>query len=221
MTSPADVTVFHADFDQHPDDRIRLFKAVAETVPTPIVAMYAGSYVDIGPSIWFDDVIYVDVDKRAARFFGQHDDVLDLISEKRTSAGQQGRQRPDITFHHADYQDPLPVEDGSVDVLISMYAGFISEHCTRYLRRGGHLVTNNSHGDASMASLDPNYELVAVITSADGDYRASSRDLDRYLVPKKGDPPTVEELHKTQRGAAYTHPASVYVFQRSHDNLTL
>ena len=214
MTSPADVVAFHAEFDKHPDDRIRLFVAVAETVPTPAVVMYAGSYVDIGPSIWFDNVIYVDIDKRAARFFSHHDDVVDLVSEKRTSAGQQERPRPDITFHHSDYQDQLPVEDGSVDVLISMYAGFISEHCTRYLRSGGHLVTNDSHGDASMASLDQNYELVAVITSADGDYQASSHNLDRYLVPKKGDPPTVEELHETQRGAANTHPALVYVFRR-------
>lgn len=215
MTSPADVVAFHADYDKHPDDRVRLFRAVAGLLPRPASVLYAGSYIDIAPSIWFDDVLYVDVDKRAARFFAQEDAVAELVRAKRRAGGQPVEPEPTLTFEHADFEEPLPVQDGSVDVLISMYAGFISEHCTRYLRTGGYLVTNNSHGDASMASLDPDYTLVAVINSSDGDYQADTDDLDRYLVPKKGTRPTIEELHEMNRGAAYTHPAFVYVFRRT------
>ena len=40
--------------------------------------------------------------------------------------------------------------EGRVDVLLSQYAGFISEPCKGYLRAGGVLVANNSHGDARL-----------------------------------------------------------------------
>lgn len=119
-----------------------------------------------------------------------------------------------IGFHPADYATELPVEDGSIDLLVSMYAGFISEHCSRYVRPGGHLVANNSHGDASMAMLDPGWQFVAAVVSRSGEYAVRSDGLDRYLVPKRGDPPTREQLHQTNRGVAFTTPAFAYVFQR-------
>ncbi|MEM9039284.1 MAG: class I SAM-dependent methyltransferase [Actinomycetota bacterium] len=214
MTSPADVAAFHAAYDVHPDDRVRFFGAVAEALPDVRTVLYPGSYVDIAASVWFDDVTYVDLDRRTPRFFGQHAAVGELVARKRSAIGRPTEPAPTITFHHADYREPLPVDDESVDLLVSMYAGFISEHCSRSLRPGGHLVTNNSHGDASMATLDPGFALVAVVTSESGHYRVVDHDLDRFLVPKNGAPPTRDELHRTQRGIAYTTPAFAYVFRR-------
>ncbi len=217
MTSPADVAAFHREFDRHPDDRVRLFAAVRELVPggADAAVLYPGSYVDIGPSVWFDDVTYVDLDKRAARFFATTGQVADLVAAKRAAVGRRQGDPTGIAFHHADYADELPIEDGSIDLLVSLYAGFISEHCTRYVRPGGLLVANNSHGDASMASLDPANELVAVVRSVDGGYRATTADPDRDLRPKRGHHPTVDELHQLGRGIAYTRPAFAYVFRRS------
>lgn len=222
MTSPTDVTAFHREFDRHPDDRVRLFATVGELVsdltparpPTAATVLYPGSYVDIGPSVWFDRVHYVDLDKRAARFFAQEEQVSDLVATKRVTAGNRSSATPSLAFHHRNYQTPLPIDDGTVDVLVSLYAGFISEHCTRYLAPGGLLVANNSHGDASMATLDPGYELAAVIQSGAGRYRAVTDDLDRYLVPKRGHSPTAAELHATNRGVAFTTSAFAYVFRR-------
>ena len=221
MTSPADVAAFHREFDRHPDDRVRLFATVHDVVgqlvperhPATARVLYPGSYVDIGPSIWFDRVTYVDVDERAARFFAQTSQVDDLVAAKREAAGNRSGSDPTIDFHPLDYRTDLPVEDGSVDLLVSLYAGFISEHCTRYLAPGGLLVTNNSHGDASMATLDPDYRLVAVVQTGDGRYQASTDDLDTYLRPKQGRSPTVDELHEIGRGIAYTRSAFVYVFR--------
>ena len=48
----------------------------------------------------------------------------------------------------------------SFDLLISQYAGFVSQHCKKYLKIGGILLVNNSHGDASMAKLDDDYKFV-------------------------------------------------------------
>lgn len=152
MTSPTDVAAFHAEYDRHPDDRIRLFRAVATLVPRSEPVLYPGSYVDIAPSVWFDAVTYADMDKRANRFFSQEDAVTALIRSKRAAAGADLDPAPQIAFEHADYREPMSPADGSVGLLVSLYAGFVSEHCTRYLRSGGRLLVNNSHGDASMAT---------------------------------------------------------------------
>ncbi len=213
MTSPNDVPGFHAAYDHHTDDRVRLFRAVRRAVPSNPRVLYAGSYVDIAPSVWFDDVTYVDMDKRAAKWFTHRADVDDLIRAKREQATSASGAAPTWAFHHGDYREPLPIEHGSIDLLVSLYAGFISEHCTRYLRPGGLLLANNSHGDVSMATLDPGYRLQAVVTTAQGDYRVTTADLETYLQPKRGAAPTREELHATHRGIAYTKSPFAYVLQ--------
>lgn len=214
MTSPTDVATFYAEYDVHPDDRVGLFGAVTPLVANDAAVLYPGSYVDIAPSVWFDDVTYVDMDKRAPRFFGETEAVAALVTAKRKSAGRKPVGRPVIAFHHDDYRNELPVADGSIDLLISLYAGFISEPCARYLRPGGLLLVNGSHGDAAMAALDPAKQLVAVITSRSGAYKLVDKDLDTYMQPKKGQPPTADGLRKSGRGIAYTKPAMAYLFKQ-------
>lgn len=211
--SRLDVARFHADFDRHPDDRVRLFSAIADFIQ-PSAVLYAGSYVDIAPSVFFDDVHYVDTDRRAARFFAQEEDVRRLIADKRRRA-----DRPDrafcLQFEHADYTAPLGIADGSIDLLVSLYAGFISEACTRYVAPAGHLLVNDSHGDASMASLDAAYELAGVVTSRDGEYRVRTDGLEGYLIPKSGIAPTADDLHTSGRGIRYTQSPFAYLFRRT------
>lgn len=214
VTAADDVAAFHARYDRHPDDRVRLFEAVAALLPISAKALYPGSFIDIGPSVWFDDVTYVDTDRRAARFFARTRDVARLIIAKRTAAASPGTG-PELRFHGLDYRERLPVADRSIDLLVSLYAGFVSEHCTRYLRPGGILLAHNGHGDASLASLDPRYALLGVITGRGGRYRASTARLDGYLVPKRGFPPTADELRRSRRGIAYTRAPFAYLFRRA------
>lgn len=108
----------------------------------------------------------------------------------------------------------LPEENESVDLLISQYAGFISQYCTPYLRVGGLLLVNNSHGDASMASIDPRYELTGVVNRRQGKHRINVKNLDTYLIPKSAQPITKTYLEKIQRGVAYTKSPSMYIFKR-------
>ena len=90
----------------------------------------------------------------------------------------------------------------------------MSEHCTRYLRPGGTLLVNPSHGDVALASIDSRYELSGVVMSRAGDYRVTTADLDQYLVPKKPVEITTELIERTGRGVAYTKPAFAYLFRR-------
>ncbi|MBU3036405.1 hypothetical protein [Tritonibacter mobilis] len=192
--------------DQHQGDRWRLFQAVSAALPARHV-LYAGSYVDVAPSFVYDDVTYADMDKRAAAFFADTEGVGQIICDHGGNVG--GR----FVFVHGDYRS-LDLEPESFDLLISLYAGFISEPCGRFLRIGGHLLVNSSHGDAALAELDPRFKLVAVVTSANGLYGVTDQNLDSYMVPKKQQTITRESLMKSGRGIAYTKSPFAYVFER-------
>jgi hypothetical protein len=153
------------------------------------------------------------MDRRAAQFFSDIDGVEAIV----TADQVDGRPRR-IRFLAGDYREPLAVPDGSVDLLVSLYAGFVSEHCTRYLRPGGWLLVNPSHGDAAMASIDSRYQLVGVVKSRGGDYRVDVDDLDQYLIPKKQQDITPALLHELNRGVAYTKSPFAYLFQLVSNN---
>ena len=189
-------------------DRRQLFSAVADAVET-VNILYPGSYVDLTPSFVWPSVTYVDVDRRANQFFGDVEGVRELLDEN--SADARGHT---VRFIHTDYQQRLDLRDGSFDLLISLYAGFVSEHCTRFLRVGGYLLVNPSHGDAAMASIDTRYRLSAVVGASGNSYAVAAADLDTYLVGKRDVEVNVEHLHRTGRGIDYTRSAFAYLFQR-------
>lgn len=193
--------------DQHRGDRWRLFSTVARAIDAKSV-FYPGCYVDIAPSFVFDSVTYLDSDKRAPTFFADAGGVAEII------AAHDGPAEPDVTFVHGDYTSRLDLPEEHFDLLLSLYAGFVSEYCTRHLRIGGWLLVNPSHGDAAMASIDPRYELSGVVISRAGGYRVDTTDLHTYLIPKKPQEITTASLHASRRGIAYTKSPFAYLFTR-------
>ncbi len=194
--------------DRHKGDRWRLFRAIATAAKAETV-LYPGSYVDVAPSFVFRAVTYVDVDARANRFFADRRGVEEIIRSHDGSPAD-----PDFRFIHADYTTELGLDSESFDLLVSLYAGFISASCTRYLRVGGTLLVNPSHGDAALASLDDRYVLSGVVKSRSGDYKVSSKNLDGYLIPKSTKPVTEDLIRQRGKGVAYTKPAFAYLFTR-------
>ena len=194
--------------DTHEGDRWRLFTAIADAVETKRV-FYPGSFVDISPSFVFPMVTYLDADKRTPRFFSDRDGIVEIINEHKGAP-----KSPDIHFIHGDYTKKLELPHDHFDLLVSLYSGFISEHCTQHLRIGGTLLVNPSHGDAAMASIDPRYEFNGVVVSRSGDYNVKTSNLDGYLILKKPVEITKEMLHSTGRGVAYSKPAIAYLFRR-------
>lgn len=194
--------------DKHRGDRRRLFTAVAAAIDAEQV-LYPGSYVDVAPSFVWPSVTYVDIDRRAKQFFADEAGVQELLAEHGVEPATHS-----VRFIAADYRDALELDEGEVDLLISLYAGFISEACTHHLRIGGTLLVNPSHGDAAMASLDERYRLRAVVTARSGEYGVDTRDLDTHLVPKRDVEVTKESLHASGRGIAYTKSPFAYLFER-------
>lgn len=188
-----------------------MFTAVAASFPIEQV-LYPGSYVDIAASFVFDDVIYVDTDRKAAAFFRDEASVDELIALNQTS------DRPrEWEFISADYTSVLPLAEGSVGLLVSLYAGFVSRACGRFIRPGGLLLVNSSHGDVAMASIDPRFELVAVVNHRTGRYTVGNANLESYLIPKRDVAITESVIESSGRGIPYTKSPFAYVFRRTVD----
>ncbi len=190
-------------------DRSDLFAALADLCPVER-ALYPGSYVDLSPSTAFPSVTYVDTDTRAAGFFDETGLVhAELAGRTRHGAGME------VRFLAADYDQPLDVPDESMDLLISLFTGPVLEQTRRYLRQGGWLLANTSHGDASLAALDPSLRLVAVVHHRGAHYRIVTDRLEEYLIPKRSETADAARIRSSGRGIAYTKTAFAYLFQAS------
>jgi SAM-dependent methyltransferase len=188
-------------------NRSSLFAALVDTVPVEH-ALYPGSYVDLSPSTAIGSVTYVDTDARAARFFADPGLArTELDGRTRPGAGHR------VRFLHADYTQQLDVPDGSMDLLVSLFAGPVWEHARRYLRPGGWLLANTSHGDASLAALDPSLRLVAAVQHSGDRYRLDTDDRETYLIPKRPEAASADRIRSDGRGIAYTRTAFAYLFQ--------
>lgn len=171
-------------------------------------ALYPGSYLDLSPSTAIRDVLYVDSDRRAARFFGDQARVVEELAGR-----VQYPEPPLVRFAPLDYRVDLPLPEASADLVISLYAGLVWDSVARYLRPGGLLLANNSHGDASIAALDPALTLVAAVTHTGDRYRLATHSLERYLVPKKPEEADPDRVRRAGRGLAFTYSCFAYVFR--------
>lgn len=188
--------------------RSGLFKLIAENF-TIQKALYPGSYIHISPSFYIPEVVYVDTDKKAVKFF-KDDSYMRVITKNKIYP-----REPIIRFHPISYQKPLSEELETFDLMISQYAGFISHYCKQHLKKGGILVANNSHGDAGVAFTDEDFELIAVINYRSGKFTVSTKNLDHYFIPKKQDVVhTKQHLLSLNRGIGYKKTASHYLFKK-------
>lgn len=170
--------------------------------------IYPGSYVQISPAFIFQQVAFIDSDKVANSFFND-DKLLPYINKRKTYSS-----KPKINFYAQDYTITIPSLENKFDLLISQYAGFISDSCKAYLKVKGYLLVNNSHADAGLAAIDKDYQLVATIHKSSDQYEMSFSELDDYFVPKKQIVMSKEYLYKEGKGVIYKKAAPLYLFQR-------
>ena len=180
----------------------------SDAVYAPARALYPGSYLDLSPSTAIPSVTYVDTDRRAARYFADRSLVADEL-EGRTGPGAGA----DVRFLQADYTGPLPLAAAGFDLLISLYAGPVWDHCRQYLSPDGLLLANTSHGDASLAALDPSLELVAAVHHRGDEYRLDDTALNSYLQPRNPSSADPDLIRSQGRGIRYTRTAFAYLFR--------
>jgi len=97
--------------------------------------------------------------------------------------------------------------------MFSFYSGFISQSCKKYLKDGGILICNNSHGDASIAYSDTDYALVSVIKRNVDNFRKTEKNLSEYFKKKDGNPIDKDKVIKRMVGENFTKKGYAYVFR--------
>lgn len=140
----------------HGLERAGLFEAILARDPSLTTVLYPGCFLHVTPSFFFPHVVYVDRSDLAASFFSDAGGVAALVDNHRRYRRKSYRR-----FIHHDFTEPLPLPDGSFDLLLSLYAGGVTKACARYLRAGGLLVSNDHAGDADEARHDETLEFVA------------------------------------------------------------
>lgn len=172
-------------------------------------ALYPWCYVHITPSLIFPHVVYVDSFRNTYKFY-QDNEVQDFI-EKNKEYNKESNYR----FYQQNYSTDIPEEPESFDMIISQYGGFVWQATKKYLKKWWILVCNNSHWDASMASLDTDYKLIAVYNrKSDETFSISEKNINEYLIPKKDTEVSKEDLEKTMKWIAYTKSPSGYIFEK-------
>ena len=171
-------------------------------------ALYPGSFVHITPSFFIPEVVYIDSDKNAKRFFEDSEFLTKFIIKNKSY-----KNSPSYRFFYQDYSLPIDIPNAYFDLLISQWAGPVSQSCKKYLKPNGFLIVNNSHADAGIAYLDNDYQLISVINLINGKYIFSEKDLDTYFKPKSPKNVTIESLNQSGSGIAYTKKASSYLFK--------
>jgi hypothetical protein len=195
---------FYIDRDY---ELVALFRLINERFDIHKV-LYPGSYVHIAPSFIFPEVVYVDSFQKTKPFFDEPE-VAGYIKQRK-----EYQQEAHFTFLPQDYQDDLDLELSSFDLLISLYAGLITPACKRYVKSGGLILVNNSHGDASIAALDPELSLVGAIHQRSGIFRLDKQNLEEYFIPNQPEKFTEEKIRKSGKGVGFTKTAFMYLFRK-------
>ena len=197
------VSDMYEAYAQKIGDRKQVYETIASTFDVKR-ALYPGSHVDIAPSLVIPHVIYVDSFKGTIRFFKNLEMVQELVNERK-----EYDERCTIEFFGQDYTQPLDIEP--VDLIISQYAGFVGQATKDYLKPGGILLCNDSHGDATLARFDEAFELIGVIGSAN---ELVQTKLDEYFRLPKEKVVDIAEVKKTMKGPRYTKQVENYMFRK-------
>lgn len=186
-------------------DRMAMYREVIKAFSVESI-LYPGSHIDLAPSFLVHRVIYVDNFKGTKAFFKNIDDIKAFVEENK-----EYNKNVDISFYGMDYNEILSIE--KVDMVISQFAGFVGQASKKYLKKNGILLCNDSHGDATLAYMDNDYEFIGVIHQNNAIDR---NHLSEYFKFKRNRPIDLEQVKKTMKGPKYKKQAKSYLFQLIH-----
>ena len=167
-------------------------------------ALYPGSHIDFSPSLVIPKVVYVDNFKGTINYFRHIDQIKAFINEHK-----EYKQECDVLFFGQDYTHELVVDP--VDLIISQYAGFVGQATKEYLKVGGILLCNDSHGDATLSKFGEDFKLVGTI---DENNKINNSNLDDYFVLSKNKHVDLMWVKTKMKGPKYTKSAENYLFQK-------
>lgn len=194
------------------DFHFPLFSAVRELTRAKSV-WYPGCHRHLTASLVFPEVHYQDCDRRVQPAFAS--DVLKYISAHKTYS-----TKPRYTFTLGNYESKAPKDAGTVDLLLSLSAGLVSQSCTPTMRVDSYLLASDAHSDARLAYLSGMWDLVAVWKG--GDLSSSADDLAQcFRVKGTGKPISRAQVEESiqigavaKRSFRLEHEHMFYLFRR-------
>jgi len=193
----------YLDYQEKIGSRVELYRMVSRSFKISR-ALYPGSHIDISPSLVIPQVVYVDSFKGTIRFFSNMASIKTYID-----AHKEYAQGCDISFFGQDYFQELAI--GAVDLIISQYAGFVGQATKSYLKTGGILLCNDSHGDATLSRFDDDFELIGTI---DKNNKIDRSNLDKYFVMPRGRSVDLVKVKEKIKGPKYASVAENYLFRK-------
>ena len=167
-------------------------------------AIYPGSHIDIAPSMVIPKVTYVDNFKGAISFFKHMDTIKEYIDRNK-----EYEDFSEIVFMGQDYNQALKMEE--VDLIISQYAGFVGQATKHLLKVGGILLCNDSHGDATLARFDRDFEFIGIVDSKN---KVQNNNLEQYFTLPKGKSIDFKIVKEKMKGLRYKVVAENYLFRK-------
>lgn len=196
------VREIYEDYAKRIGNRLPIYTAVQKKYQIQS-ALYPGSHVDIAPSFCIPHVTYVDNFKGTVNFFKDQEALACYVDSKKNYA-----EACELEFVGADYNH-VSLEP-KFDLVISQYAGFVGQATKKYLKEGGLLLCNDSHGDATLAYFDEDFEFVGVVDTSG---KISSDHLEAYFQLAKGKMVDYEKVLKTMKGPKYVKVSENYLFR--------
>lgn len=194
----------YLDYVKKIGSRLALYREVRDCYNIKS-AIYPGSFIDIDPSLVIENVTYIDNFKGAVNFFKKNTLAIYEYLEKHKEYDSPCK----FNFIGEDYTNNLIVD--KVDLIISQYAGFVTQYTKKYLKSGGIVLSNDSHGDATLANFDKDFILIAVINS---DNKIDVTNLDSYFKLPKGKIINLDIVKKKMKGLKYTKNPNNYIFRK-------
>lgn len=185
-------------------ERLSLFKNIKLKYNCSKV-LYPGSFVHVSPSFFFPEVVYLDLDKRCKKFFSDNE-TLDFVFLKK-----EYEQKPIIRFYETSFENDIKEQNEYFDLVISQYSGFISKYCSKYLKRNGILLANDSHGDATLAYTSEKFDLIGLINE---NMEIEENELELCFKYNREKEIDLEKVLKTMKGPKYKKMYNSYIFRK-------
>jgi hypothetical protein len=96
-------------------------------------------------------------------------------------------------------------------MIISQFAGFVGQATKEYLKKNGILLANDSHGDATLAYMDDDFDFIGVVLEDD---EITKTNLSKYFTFKRKNNIDIDKVIKTMKGPKYQIQAKSYIFRR-------
>ena len=188
-------------------ERAGLFELIKDEYGCSTV-LYPGCSIHITPSFYFQHVVYVDISETAKEFFQENKNISSIVD-----SNKKYKQSAYMRFIHGDYTKKLPVRENNYDLLLSIYAGGVTESCKKYIKHGGIIVSNNHQNDAQQALKDSSVRLEALIHRKGKKYYIENvsgekmlKALLRQSMPKS--------MKNTSSGMEYVDNEYYFVFRK-------